>query len=82
MKTAAVGATAGGTLVATLAASRALRSALTHLKHLQRGLSRTQKGSANRAKARLLLGQVHARVGAVRTSRLHQSPTRRPSLTG
>jgi putative transposase len=68
IKTAAVVATAGGTLVATLEASRAL----AHLKHLQRALSRTQKGSANRAKARLRLGRAHARVGAVRTSRLHQ----------
>ena len=72
VRTAAVVATAGGTLVATLEASRALGDALTHLKHLQRALSRTQKGSANRAKARLRLGRAHARVGAVRTSRLHQ----------
>jgi putative transposase len=72
VKTAAVVATSARTLVATLEASRALRAALAHLKHLQRGLSRTQKGSANRAKARLRLGRAHARVGAVRTSRLHQ----------
>jgi putative transposase len=72
VKTAAVVATADGTPVATLEASRALRSALAHLGHLQRALSRTQKGSANRAKARLRLGQAHAPVGAVRTSRLHQ----------
>ena len=72
VKTAAVVATEGCTLVATLEASRALRDALAHIKHLQRALSRTQKGSANRAKARLRLGRAHARVGAVRTSRLHQ----------
>ena len=72
VRTAAVVATAAGTLVATLEASRALRDALAHIKHLQRALSRTQKGSANRAKARLRLGRAHARVGAVRTSRLHQ----------
>jgi hypothetical protein len=59
-------------MVATLEASRALRDALAHLGHLQRGLSRTQKGSANRAKARRPLGRTHAPVGAVRTSRLHQ----------
>jgi len=72
VKTAAVVATAGCTLVATLEASRALRDALAHIKHLQRALSRTQKGSANRAKSRRRLGRAHARVGAVRTSRLHQ----------
>jgi putative transposase len=72
VKTAAVVATAGAAPVATLEASRALRDALAHIKHLQRGLSRTQKGSANRAKARRRLGRAHARVGAVRTSRLHQ----------
>jgi putative transposase len=72
VRTAAVVATAAGTLVATLEASRALRDALAHIKHLQRALSRTQKGSANRAKARRRLGRAHARVGAVRTSRLHQ----------
>ena len=44
VKTAAVVATAAGTLVATLEASRALRDALPHLGHLQRALSRTQKG--------------------------------------
>jgi putative transposase len=72
VKTAAVVATAAGTLVATLEASGALRDALSHLGHLQRALSRTQKGSANRAKPRRRLGRAHARVGAVRTSRLHQ----------
>jgi putative transposase len=72
VKTAAVVATSDGTPAATLEASRALRGALAHIKHLQRGLSRTQKGSANRANARLRLGRAHARVGAVRTSRLHQ----------
>ena len=56
VRTAAVVATAAGTLVATLEASRALRDALAHIKHLQRALSRTQKGSANRAKSRRRLG--------------------------
>jgi len=72
IKTAAVVATSGRTHVASLEASRALRDALSHIKHLQRALSRTQKGSANRAKARLRLGRAHARVAAARNSRLHQ----------
>ena len=63
---------AGGTLVVTLEAFRALRDALGHLKHLQRALSRTQKGSANRAKPRRRLGRAHARVSAARASRLHR----------
>jgi len=72
VKTAAVVATSDRTLVATLKASRALRDALAHIKHLQRALARAQKGSANRAKARLRLGRAHARVSAARNSRLHQ----------
>ena len=70
--TAAVVATAGGTLWRPWKPPVAPRDALTHLKHLQRALSRTQKGSANRAKARLRLGRAHARVGAARASRLRQ----------
>jgi putative transposase len=72
VKTAAVVAAGDGTPAATLEASRALRGALAHIKDLQRALSRTQKGSANRARARRRLGRAHARAGAVRTSRLHQ----------
>ena len=51
VKTAAVVATTAGTLVTTLGASRALRDSLHKVKRLQRALSRTQKGSANRRKA-------------------------------
>ena len=76
VKTAAVVATSDRALVETMEASRALRDALSHIKHLQRALCRAQKGSANRAKARLRLGRAHARVGAVRTSRLHQFTTK------
>jgi putative transposase len=70
VRTAAVVATAGGTLVADPGSLP--RDAQTHLKHLQRALSRTQKGSANRPKPRRRLGRAHARVGAARASRLHQ----------
>jgi len=72
IKTAAVVATSDRVLVETLEASRALRDALAHIKHLQRALCRAQKGSANRAKARLRLGRAHAKVGAARNTRLHQ----------
>ena len=72
LKTAAVVATSNRTPGTPLEASRALRDALAHIKHLQRNLCRTQKGSANRAKARLRLGRAHARVAAARNTRLHQ----------
>ena len=72
IKTCAVVATSDRTLAETLEASRALRDALSHIKHLQRALCRAQKGSANRAKARLRLGRAHVQVAALRNTRLHQ----------
>ncbi len=71
VKTAAVVATADGTVVAELAASRALRDSLRKVKHLQRDFSRTQKGSANRKKAATRLARAHAKVGARREAALH-----------
>lgn len=71
LKTAAVVATAVGDVVAQLEASRALRDALRHLKHLQRDFSRTETGSANRRKAATRLARRHARVAALRADRLH-----------
>lgn len=71
VKTAAVVTTADRTVVAELVGSRALRDALKQVKHLQRNLSRTEKGSRNRAKARARLARAHSRVVAVRTNRLH-----------
>lgn len=71
VKTAAVVATADGTLVAELAASRALRDALRHVKHLQRGFARTEKGSSNRRKAATRLARAHAKVAARRADTLH-----------
>jgi putative transposase len=71
VKTAAVVATADGTVVGQLASVRALRDELRHLKHLQRNVSRTAKGSANRRKAVARLGRAHARVGGVRANLLH-----------
>jgi len=76
VKTAAVVATSDRTLIETLEASRALRDALAHTKHLQRNLCRAQKGSANRARARLRLGRAHVKVAALRNTRLHQFTTK------
>jgi putative transposase len=71
VKTAAVVATAGGALVAELPASRALRDRLRQVKHLQRAVSRAQRGSANRRRALARLGRSHARAAAVRADALH-----------
>jgi putative transposase len=71
VKTAAVVATATGGVVTQLPASRALRDRLRHVRHLQRAVSRTQKGSANRRRAVARLGRAHATVAAVRADALH-----------
>ena len=54
---------------------RALKSALTKLKRLQRIVSRRQKGSANRQKAVKQLTRAHFRVSNVRKDALHQATT-------
>jgi putative transposase len=71
VKTAAVVATATGQVLAQLPASRALRDRLRQVKHRQRAVSRTQKGSANRRKAVARLGRAHAAAAAVRADALH-----------
>ncbi len=52
-----------------------LRRRERKLKKLQRALSRKQKGSANRAKARITLARQHAKVGDARRDFLHQIST-------
>lgn len=54
---------------------RALKSALTRLKRLQRVVSRRQKGSANRKKAVKQLAKVHLQVGNIRKDALHKATT-------
>lgn len=76
VKTSAVVATRDRQVVAELAGIRALRDARRKVAHLQRDLSRTQKGSANRKKAVALLGRAHARAAAVRTDVLHTFTSR------
>lgn len=70
LTTAAVVATSAKTVVAQLEASRALRDSLGKVKHRQRDLSRTLKGSANRRKAAGRLARAHAKVGARRAAAL------------
>jgi putative transposase len=71
VKTAAVVADADGQVIVELPASRALRDRLRHVRHLQRAVSRAQKGSANRRKAVARLGRAHAKAAAVRAVAVH-----------
>lgn len=56
----------------SIANPKALRSDLQKLKTLQRRLSRKQKGSKNRQKARKKLARQHARIAHVRRDALHK----------
>jgi putative transposase len=71
VKTAAVVADVTGQVTAQLPASRALRDRLRQVKHLQRAVSRTEKGSANRRRAVARLGRAHATAAAARADSLH-----------
>ena len=48
---------------------------LKKLKHAQRDLSRKQKGSRNRDKARLTVARLHYRVACIREDCLHKVTT-------
>jgi len=54
---------------------RALKSALTNLKRIQRVVSRRQKGSANRRKVVKQLAKAHFQVANLRKDALHQATT-------
>src|SRR5260370_11812491 len=51
---------------------KALRSELKRLKRLHRRLSRKEKGSKNRAKARMKLARKYARIAHIRRDALHK----------
>ena len=51
------------------------KALLSRLKRLSRTLSRKQKGSANRGKAKIKLAKLHARIAAIRTDALHKLTT-------
>ena len=53
-----------------------LRRSACKLAHAQRHLARKQKGSKNRAKARLKVARVHARIADQRLDGLHKLTTR------
>jgi putative transposase len=56
-------------------APKPLRRYLKKLKRLSRALSRKQRGSNNRAKAKTTLARLHARIGHIRQDALHKLTT-------
>jgi len=52
-----------------------LRKLMKKLKHAQRDLSRKQKGSHNREKARLKVAKIHYRITCIREDYLHKITT-------
>jgi putative transposase len=77
----AVGVDLGVAALATLSTGevmpgpKAHTALLARLKRLCRSLSRKQKGSANRAKAKAKLARLHARIGHIRQDALHKLTT-------
>ena len=74
----AVGVDLGVAALATLSTGEVIvgpkphKALLARLKRLSRSLSRKQKGSANRKKAKIKLARLHARIAAIRLDTLHQ----------
>ena len=77
----AVGVDLGVSNLATLSTGEVISGPKAHttklkqLKRLSRGLSRKQKGSQNRMKARDKLAKLHAKIGNIRRNALHQLTT-------
>ena len=73
-----VGVDLGVAALATLSTGEVIvgpkphKALLARLKRLSRSLSRKQKGSANRQKAKIKLAQLHARIAAIRADALHK----------
>ena len=74
----AVGVDLGVAALATLSTGEVIvgpkphKALLARLRRLSRSLSRKQKGSANRQKAKIKLARLHARIAAIRLDALHQ----------
>ena len=77
----AVGVDLGVSALATLSTGEAIpgpkahKALLGRLQRLSRSLSRKQKGSANRKKAKAKLARLHARIAAIRSDALHKLTT-------
>ena len=59
----------------TIAGPKPHKALLTRLQRLSRSLSRKQKGSANRKKAKAKLARLHARIANIRQDALHKFTT-------
>ena len=57
-------------------APRPLRRKMAQLKRAQKALSRKQKGSRNRSKAKLRVAKIHQKITDIRRDDLHQLSTR------
>ena len=77
----AVGVDLGVSVLATLSTGETVKGPKPHkallqcLKRLSRSLSRKEKGSRNRYKARRKLARLHARIANIRSDALHQLTT-------
>lgn len=77
----AVGVDLGVSALATLSTGETIagpkphKAARNRLRRLSRSLSRKQKGSQNRKKAKLKLSRLHQKIGNVRKDALHQLTT-------
>jgi putative transposase len=77
----AVGVDLGVSALATLSTGevvegpKAHKALLNRLRRLSRSLSRKQKGSENRKKAKAKLARLHARISNIRNDALHQLTT-------
>lgn len=77
----AVGVDLGVSALATLSTGETIsgpkphKALLSRLQRLSRSLSRKQKGSANRKKAKSKLAKLHARIAAIRSDALYQLTT-------
>ena len=58
-----------------LQAPKPLKTQLAKLRRLNKSLSRKQKGSNNREKAKTKLSRLHAKIGNIRSNSLHQITT-------
>ena len=76
-----VGVDLGVSALATLSTGETItgpkphKALLTRLQRLSRSLSRKQKGSANRKKAKAQLARLHARIANIRQDALHKLTT-------
>ena len=77
----AVGVDLGVSALATLSTGEVIpgpkphKALLTRLRRLSRSLSRKQKGSANRKKAKAKLARLHVRIANIRSDAIHQLTT-------